>query len=177
MLGRGEVLGGYRIDDVVGIGGMAIVYRAEQLSLGRTVALKVLAPQLSRDEAFQERFRREGRHAAALDHPNVVTIYDFGEALGRLYLAMALVDGTTLAQRLLDSSVSPDAAVSILGPIASALDAAHRLGLVHRDIKPQNILLDGRDTPYLADFGVATRPGGAALTSTGGFVGSVHYAS
>jgi len=100
MLARGEMLGGYRIEDLVGLGGMAIVYRAEQLSLGRTVALKVLAPQLSLDTAFRERFRREGTHAAALNHPHVVTVYDSGEADGRLYLAMRLVEGTTLGERM-----------------------------------------------------------------------------
>ena len=125
MLARGEVLGGYRIEDLVGIGGMAIVYRAEQLSLGRTVALKVLAPQLSRDAAFRERFRREGTHVAALDHPHVVTIYDSGEADGRLYLAMRLVEGITLAERMREDGLSAAATVSILTPIAAALDAAH----------------------------------------------------
>lgn len=99
MLARGEVLGGYRIEDLVGIGGMAIVDCAEQLSRGRTVALKVLAPQLSRDAAFRERFRREGTHVAALDHPHVVTICGSGESDGRLHLAKRLVEGITLAGR------------------------------------------------------------------------------
>ncbi|MGA2469122.1 MAG: serine/threonine-protein kinase [Solirubrobacteraceae bacterium] len=178
ILGSGETLGGYRVDDVIGFGGMAIVYRAEQLSLGRRVALKVLAPQLSHDGAFRERFRREGKHAAALEHPNVVTVYDSGEADGRLYLAMRLVEGTTLAERMRASGLSADDTISVLRPIASALDAAHAVDLVHRDIKPQNILLGRDDHPYLADFGVAKgMAGGDGLTATSGFVGSINYAS
>jgi serine/threonine protein kinase len=108
MLGRGDLLAGYRIDDIVGVGGMAIVYRAEQVSLGRRVALKVLSPQLSRDEAFRERFRREGKHAAGLHHPNVVTIFNSGEADGRLFIAMLLVEGSTLADRMAGESLSAD---------------------------------------------------------------------
>jgi hypothetical protein len=172
------MLGGYRVDDIIGIGGMAIVYRAEQLSLGRAVALKVLAPQLSHDEAFRERFRREGKHVAALDHPHVLTVHDSGEIDGRLFLAMRLVDGETLAERMQRTGLSADETLTILTPIADALDAAHGVGLVHRDVKPQNILIAASGHPYLADFGVAK--GGTAtlgLTGTGGFVGSVNYAS
>jgi len=173
------VLGGYRIEDLIGMGGMAIVYRAEQLSLGRKVALKFLAPKLSLDEAFRERFRREGKHVAALDHPNVVTIYDSGEADGRLYLAMRLVEGTTLADDMHSAPLSAERTLRLLGPIADALDTAHALGLVHRDVKPQNILLSRSDHPYLADFGVAKAIAGVTtgLTATGGFIGSIHYAS
>jgi serine/threonine protein kinase len=178
MLGRGDTLAGYRIDDVIGMGGMAIVYRAEQVSLGRAVALKVLSPQLSRDEEFRERFRREGKHAAALHHPNVVTIFDSGEADGRLFLAMLLVEGTTLAEKMSSERLSADETLSVLAPIASALDAAHALGLVHRDVKPQNILLDRGARPYLADFGIAKGSAATAgLTATGGFVGSLNYAA
>ncbi len=178
MLGRGDVLGGYRIDDVLGMGGMAIVYRAEQVSLGRQVALKVLSPELGRDEAFRERFRREGKHAAALHHPNVVTIFDSGEADGRLFIAMLLVDGRTLAERMSSGSLSAVEAVTVLGPVAQALDAAHAIGLIHRDVKPQNILLRRDGHPFVADFGVATTSvRSAGLTATGGFVGSVNYAA
>jgi serine/threonine-protein kinase len=172
------MLGGYRIDDIIGIGGMAIVYRAEQLSLGRPIALKVLAPQLSMDEAFRERFRREGKHVAALDHPHVLTVHDSGEIDGRLFLAMRLVDGASLAEQMQRKGLSADETLSILTPIADALDAAHSIGLVHRDVKPQNILIGQSGHPYLADFGVAK--GGTAtlgLTGTGGFIGSVNYAS
>jgi len=177
MLGRGDLLGGYRIDDIVGVGGMAIVYRAEQISLGRRVALKVLSPQLSRDEAFRERFRREGKHAAALHHPNVVTIFDSGEADGRLFIAMLLVEGSTLADWMADG-LSADETVSLLTPVSSALDAAHALGLVHRDIKPQNILIEDSGHAYVADFGVAkTSIASVGLTATGGFVGSLNYAA
>jgi hypothetical protein len=179
ILGAGDVVAGFQIEDVIGIGGMAIVYRAEQTSLRRKVALKVLSPELNADPEFRERFRREGQHVAALDHPNVVAIYDSGETEdGRLYLAMRLVSGITLAQRMSETGVSADQAIGILMPIAHALDAAHGLGLVHRDVKPQNILLNEAGVPYLTDFGVARdASGGSGLTSTGSFVGSIHYAA
>jgi serine/threonine protein kinase len=178
MLGQGDMIAGYRIDSLIGSGGMATVYRAEQVSLGRHVALKLLSMQLGQDEAFRERFRREGKHAAALHHANVVTIFDSGEVAGQLFMAMQLIEGSTLAELLAKGPISADKTVSLLAPIGDALDAAHSLGLVHRDVKPQNILLDQSGHPYLADFGIAkTSASSAALTATGGFIGSLNYAA
>jgi serine/threonine protein kinase len=177
ILRVGDVLGGFRVDDVIGIGGMAIVYRAEQISLGRPVALKVLSTKLTSDELFCERFRREGKHAATLEHPNIVPIYDSGEQDGILYLAMRLVEGTNLAELIQTRGVTADQTIDILRPISSALDTAHAAGLIHRDVKPQNILITAQGHPYLADFGVAKGSNTAGLTATGGFVGSVNYAS
>jgi serine/threonine protein kinase len=163
VLARGDKLGGYEIEDIIGFGGMAIVYRAQQTSLGRPVALKVLAPQLSGDAAFRERFRREGHHVAGLDHPHVLTVYDSGEIDGRLYLAMRLVDGGTLADKMQTGGLSADDTLAILEAIAGALDAAHAAGVVHRDVKPQNILIDRNERPFLADFGVAKGGGSATV--------------
>ncbi len=177
ILRPGDVLGGFRVDDVIGIGGMAIVYRAEQVSLGRQVALKVLSSKLANDEVFRERFRREGMHAAALEHPNIVPVYDSDEQDGLLYLAMRLVDGTNLAELIQTRGLTAEETVEILRPIASALDTAHAGGLIHRDVKPQNILITDHGHPYLADFGVAKGSNTSGLTATGGFVGSVNYAS
>jgi serine/threonine protein kinase len=177
ILRPGDVLGGFRVDDVIGIGGMAIVYRAEQVSLGRPVALKVLSSKLTNDEVFRERFRREGMHAAALEHPNIVPVYDSDEQDGLLYLAMRLVEGTNLAELIQTRGLTADQTVEILRPIASALDTAHAGGLIHRDVKPQNILITDQGHPYLADFGVAKGSNTSGLTATGGFVGSVNYAS
>jgi serine/threonine protein kinase len=177
LLRSGDVIGGFRIDDVIGIGGMAIVYRAEQISLGRLVALKVLTSKLTRDEVFRERFRREGTHAAGLEHPNIVPVYDSGEQDGNLYIAMRLVEGTNLAELIQTRGVTADQTIELLRPIASALDTAHAAGLIHRDVKPQNILITSHGHPYLADFGVAKGSNTEGLTATGGFVGSVHYAS
>ena len=177
LLRSGDVIGGFRIDDVIGIGGMAIVYRAEQVSLGRPVALKVLSSKLTSDTVFRERFRREGTHAAGLEHPNIVPVYDSGEQDGHLYLAMRLVDGTNLAELIQTRGLTADQTIEILRPIASALDTAHAAGLIHRDVKPQNILLTAQGHPYLADFGVAKGSNTYGLTATGGFVGSVNYAS
>jgi serine/threonine protein kinase len=177
ILRPGDVLGGFRVDDVIGIGGMAIVYRAEQVSLGRQVALKVLSSKLTNDEVFRERFRREGMHAAALEHPNIVPVYDSDEQDGLLYLAMRLVEGTNLAELIQTRGLTADQTVEILRPIASALDTAHAGGLIHRDVKPQNILITDQGHPYLADFGVAKGSNTSGLTATGGFVGSVNYAS
>jgi tRNA A-37 threonylcarbamoyl transferase component Bud32 len=177
MLRPGDVLGGFRVEDVIGIGGMAIVYRAVQESLGRPVALKVLSSKLSRDTVFRERFRREGTHAASLEHPNIVPVYDSGEIDGHLYLAMRLVEGTNLAELIQTRGLTADQTIEILRPIASALDTAHAAGLIHRDVKPQNILITAQGHPYLADFGVAKGSNTYGLTATGGFVGSVNYAS
>ncbi len=177
LLRPGDTLGGFRIDDVIGIGGMAIVYRAEQVSLGRAVALKVLSSKLTSDMVFRERFRREGTHAATLEHPNIVPVYDSGEQDGHLYLAMRLVDGTSLAELIFTRGLTADQAIELLRPIASALDTAHATGLIHRDVKPQNILVTAQGHPYLADFGVAKGSNTEGLTATGGFVGSVNYAS
>ena len=177
ILNPGDVLDGFRVEALIGVGGTAIVYRAEQLSLGRPVALKVLSHQLSHDDAFRERFRREGKHLARLEHPNIVPVHESGEQDGLLYLAMRMVDGTNLAELLVTHGVTADQAVAILGPIAGALDAAHAEGLVHRDVKPQNILITERGHPYLADFGVAKGSNTHGLTATGRFVGTVNYAS
>jgi predicted Ser/Thr protein kinase len=177
LLRSGDVIGGFRIDDVIGVGGMAIVYRAEQVSLGRPVALKVLSSRLTSDTVFRERFRREGTHAAALEHPNIVPVYDSGEQDGNLYIAMRLVEGTNLAELIQTRGVTADQTIELLRPIASALDTAHASGLIHRDVKPQNILITSKGHPYLADFGVAKGSNTQGLTATGGFVGSVNYAS
>jgi Protein kinase domain len=177
MLSPGDVLGRYEIEEMIGIGGMAIVYRAKQLTLGRSVALKLLAIESTSDD-FRERFRREGKLAASLDHPNIVPVYDADEAEGRLFLAMRLVEGETLAERVRRlNSIPPAKTLALLKPIASALDAAHDAGLVHRDVKPQNILLSRSDQPYLADFGIAKGDSTSTLTNAGAFVGTVNYAS
>jgi len=177
LLRQGDVLGGFRVDDVIGIGGMAIVYRAEQISLGRPVALKVLSTKLTSDEIFRERFRRECAHTAGLEHPNIIPVYESGEQDGLLYLAMRLVEGTNLAELIQTSGLTADQAIEILRPIASALNTAHAAGLIHRDVKPQNILITAEGHPYLADFGVAKGSNTEGLTATGGFVGSINYAS
>jgi predicted Ser/Thr protein kinase len=176
ILPPGAKLGGFEIEDVLGIGGMAIVYRALQTSLSRRVALKVLNPRLAADSTFRERFRREGALVAALDHPNVIPVYDSGEADGRLYLAMRLVDGVTLSDRMAQG-LSPEETLPLIHAVAAALDAAHSTGLLHRDVKPQNILIAHTGQVYLADFGVAKAAGASELTRTGGFLGSVSYVS
>src|SRR5207245_1073931 len=155
----GTELAGYRLDALVGRGGMGVVYRARDLALDRDVALKLLAPELAEDIAFRERFLRESRLAASLEHPNVVPIHDAGEIDRQLYIAMRLVDGTDLKAVLRDGPLDPARAVRIVEQIAAALDAAHARGLVHRDVKPSNALLDEREHAYLADFGLTRELG------------------
>jgi hypothetical protein len=149
---------GYRIEEVVGRGGMGVVYRAYDLRLKRTVALKLITPELALDERFNERFAREVELTMALEHPNVVPIHDAGDVDGRLYLAMRLVEGTDLRALLAtDGALEPARARAICGQVANALDAAHGKGLVHRDVKPSNVLLDADEHVYLADFGLTRR--------------------
>jgi serine/threonine-protein kinase len=179
----GTEFAGHRIESVIGRGGASVVYLAEHLRLGRKVALKVLAPHLADDEAFRERFIRESRIAAGLDHPNIVTVYDAGEVEGSLYISMRLVEGSDLGKVLAaEGALEPARAVSILSQIASALDAAHAQGLVHRDVKPANILVTTSadmpdfDRAYLSDFGISKRTTSReGLTRTGQFVGTVDY--
>jgi serine/threonine-protein kinase len=178
----GAEIAGHRVLSVIGRGGMSVVYLAEHIRLGRKVALKILGPELAEDEAFRERFIRESRIAASLDHPNIVTVYDAGEADGVLYISMRYVEGTDLERKLrTETRLDPVRAIAIVSQSAAALDAAHAKGLVHRDVKPANILLtvDRRtfaDHAYLSDFGVTKRMHtGARLTRTGQFVGTVDY--
>src|SRR3954454_9587563 len=179
MLESGSLLGNYQIEGLLGHGGMGVVYEALQLSLSRRVALKVIAPELSRNDRFQERFRREGRSQAALDHPHVVTVHDFGEAEGHLYISMQLVRGPSLKELINRGELDLNRVVRIMRPIADALDTAHEEGMIHRDckpqsmpplaaaphpapeegmiprvLKPQNTLVGSRDHAYLADFGL-----------------------
>src|SRR3954454_10081088 len=159
-LRSGSRFAGYRIESFVGRGGMGVVYRATDLSLDRPVALKLIAPELADDPRFRERFLVAPRLAASLDHASVVPIYEAGEHEGQLYLAMRYVPGSdlgTLLQR--DGPLTPERALAILGQIAGALDAAHRRGLVHRDVKPANVLLDEEEHAYLTDFGVTKQLG------------------
>jgi serine/threonine-protein kinase len=177
MPGVGESVAGYRIDDVLGSGGMGVVYEATQIALDRKVALKVLAPHLSDDLVFRERFRREGVLQAALEHPHVVTVYEAGESDAGLYLAMRLVRGTNLKELLAGGSLAPEQALELLAQIADALDAAHAQDVVHRDVKPPNILVDENGKAFLADFGLTRGTSQNTLTRTGSYVGTLDYVS
>ena len=178
-------IAGYRIEALVGRGGMGEVYRAVQLDLGRRVALKVLAPELAADERFRRRFLRESRIAASIDHPSIIPIYQTGEQGELLYIAMRYVDGPDLATLLRrEGHLEPPRVLAIMTQVASALDAAHARGLVHRDVKPANILLatgrGGADGHcYLCDFGlikqVDSEQVASALTATDQFVGTIPY--
>ncbi len=171
------VVAGYRIDGRLGEGGMGTVYRATQLSLERVVALKLLTAELSADPAFRERFRREGLLQAALDHPHIVTVYEAGETDNRLFLAMRMVEGPTLKDLILRRQLDDRRALRLLTQVAEALDAAHAKGLIHRDVKPQNVLVGAGDHAYLADFGLTKGNDDAAMTETGQFVGTIDYIS
>jgi YVTN family beta-propeller protein len=177
----GTRLAGYQIKALLGRGGMGVVYLAEQERPHRQVALKLLLAPATVGEAFRERFLRESELAAAIDHPNVLPVYDAGETDGTLWIAMRHVDGIDLAALLArDGPLAPEPALAICGPVAGALDAAHARGLVHRDVKPANILLamDGGAIAhaYLADFGLTKRIGGArGLTASGQVLGTIDY--
>jgi serine/threonine protein kinase len=184
VLPVGSQLAGYRIASVIGRGGMGVVYLAQQLVLGRRVALKVIAFELAGDPAFRERFVREAHLAASLDHPNVIPIHDAGEADGLLYIAMRYIQGFDLRTLIrLERQLDPERAAALLLPIGDALDAAHGEGLVHRDVKPANILIEeGRGSEsrraFLTDFGLTKRTDSRSqLTRTGLFVGTLDYAS
>jgi hypothetical protein len=179
--GEGSELAGYRIVRPLGRGGMGVVYLAEQLRLGRLVALKIIAPELSADATFRARFERESRVAASIDHPNVVPVYEADEADGLLFIAMRYVEGTDLRGLITSSGrLEPARAANLVAQVGSALDVAHARGLVHRDVKPANVLVtggDGSEHAYLTDFGLTKQVGSQAggLTVSGQWVGTVDY--
>ena len=177
VLATGTEIGGYRVESVLGRGGMGVVYEATQLSLSRTVALKLLAGDLAEDGAFRDRFRREARLQAAIEHPHIVSVYEAGEFDGGLFIAMRLVRGTDLKRLVRSGELAPDRAVGILLAVADALDTAHESGLIHRDVKPQNILVGGRDHAYLADFGLTKGASDTGYTRTGQLMGTLDYVS
>lgn len=173
----GSVFAGCRLDEIIGHGDMGVVYRAEELALQRRLALKLILREHSRDERFRERFRRESNIAAAIDHPNVIPIFDAGEEDGVLFITMRLVEGTDLrAVIAAEGRIPPLRAARIIRQVASALDAAHARGMVHRDVKPANVLLAREDHVYLSDFGLAKRATAAGgLTRKGSIVARAEY--
>jgi Protein kinase domain len=180
----GTEFAGYRIEALLGRGGMSVVYRAENARLGNMVALKLLAEELADDESFRERFVRESRTAARLNHPNIVTIYDAGDEDGVLYIAMRYVQGDLKQLLTRDGALPVANALGIVAQVGSALDAAHARGLLHRDVKPANILLDASSEPggaphaYLADFGLTKHlESRSGITASGQFVGTIDYMS
>jgi hypothetical protein len=175
--GLGDRFGVYTIESLLGRGGMGTVYLAMHERLRRKVALKLIAAELAEDDDFRARFLRESQLAASLDHPNVIPIYDANEIDGVLYLAMRYVDGPSLRDRIRDlGRLSPEETLRIAQQIGGALDAAHARGLVHRDVKPANILLaEAGGHAYLCDFGLAKRTSSRGTTRTGSFLGSVDY--
>ena len=182
-LAAGTRVAGYRVEKPLGAGGTAVVYRARDERLGRLVALKVLAPALAADEEFRRRFTAESRAAAAVDDPHIIPVYEAGEATGMLFIAMRLVTGGDLRRVLArDGPLPQERAAAFLSPVAFALDAAHRAGLVHRDVTPGNILVDAQpDRPehvYLSDFGISKAIASTArLTDSGRFLGTPEYTS
>ncbi|OBJ34097.1 serine/threonine-protein kinase [Mycolicibacter heraklionensis] len=172
---EGTPFGRYQLVEVLGRGGMGEVWRAFDTITERTVAVKVLPAHLAGDDGFQKRFLREAKAAASLNEPHVVPIYDFGEIDSRLFVAMRLVDGHDLQTLLSSGPLAPGRAVAIIEQVASALQAAHGIGLVHRDVKPSNILIGDDDFAYLIDFGIARIAGETGLTSTGMTLGTWPY--
>ncbi len=178
----GSEIAGFRLEELLGRGGMGAVYRAEDVRLGRKVALKLLVPELAESERFRERFFRESQVAASLDHPHIVPIYAAGDAEGRLYLAMRYVEGYDLRQLIArEAPLGPDRAMRLIEQVGDALDAAHERGLVHRDVKPANVLIagrSGREHCYLTDFGLTKQTASiSGLTGTGELVGTIEYVS
>ncbi|MEU0007761.1 serine/threonine-protein kinase [Streptomyces sp. NPDC006314] len=179
----GREIAGYRVERELGRGGMAVVYCAKDLRLGRTVALKLLAPEYTRNDAFRRRFAQESRVAAAIDHPNIVPVFEAGEADGILYIAMCFVSGLDLRALIDREGPLPVAtALRVAAQLASALDAAHARDLVHRDVKPGNVLVaEGVDSDhpehvYLTDFGLAKKSLSlTGFTTAGEFVGTLDY--
>jgi serine/threonine protein kinase len=172
----GTTFTGYRIEDVIGRGGMGVVYRATDVELDRTVALKLLAPELAGDESFRRRFVCESKMAASLDHRHVIPIYRAGESDGTLFLAMRYVAGRDLRDRVIEAGpLVPALAARLIGQVASALDAAHAEDLVHRHVKPANVLLGRDDHAYLSDFGLSRRRTDIRHTQTGRLVGTLDY--
>jgi serine/threonine protein kinase len=181
--GPGSQVAGYLLEQQIGAGGMAVVYRARDVRLGRLVALKVMAPAMAGDEEFRLRFVREARAAAAVDDPHIIPVYAAGNESGILFIAMRFVGGGDLRSLLRrQGPLSPHRVMSAISPVASALDAAHAAGLVHRDVKPANILVDARpgrpDHVYLSDFGVSKGAvSSASLTGAGQFLGTPAYSA
>ena len=179
----GSLLAGYRLEDQIGAGGMAVVWRARDERLKRLVALKILAPDLALDSTFRRRFIGESRAAAAVDDPYIIPVYEADESEGVLFIAMRFVQGGDLRRMLeREGTLPPDRVLGLIFPVASALDAAHRAGLVHRDVKPANILVDARedrpDHVYLSDFGIVKGAGlPAGLTGTKQFIGTAAYSA
>ena len=177
----GSLLAGYRLEAQIGAGGMAVVFRARDERLGRLVALKILAPGLAEDQEFRRRFIAESRAAAKVEDPHIIPIYEAGEADGVLFIAMRFVAGGDLRRVLeREGALAPGRAVEFISPVASALDAAHRAGLVHRDVKPANILVDASpdrpDHVYLSDFGVS-KGAVSSASLTGQFLGTPNYSA
>jgi len=178
----GRRLGHYRIDGVIGRGGMSVLYRATDMRLGRKVALKVIGDLLAADPEFRERFVDEARNTSAIDHAHVVPLYDFDEVDGRLYIAMRYVEGSDLASLIKDGPLAAQRTLTLLGQVAEALDALHGRGLVHLDVKPANVLVThkeniGGEHVYLADFGLTRRGATGHRTRSGDFLGSPTYAA
>src|ERR1700761_6461642 len=171
----GGTFGKYQIRQLLGKGGMGEVYEAYDTDKGRTVALKLLTDQYAQDETFRTRFLRESRAAAVLQEPHVIPIHDWGEIDNILYIDMRLIKGQTLHDLLKTRALEPQRAVDIIRQIAAALDAAHAQGLIHRDVKPQNIIVTPDDFAYLVDFGIAEAKGDTHLTKAGYQVGSWDY--
>ena len=181
--GVGSLVAGYLLEGRIGAGGMAVVFRARDQRLDRLVALKILAPALAADEGFRRRFIAESRAAAAVDDPHIIPVYEAGEAGGVLFIAMRFVAGGDLRGVLArEGPLRPGRAAGFISPVASALDAAHRAGLVHRDVKPANVLVDARgdrpDHVYLSDFGVSKgAKSSVSLTGTGQYLGTPEYSA
>ncbi len=172
---EGEAFGRYRLVELLGRGGMGEVWRAFDSETNRMVAVKVLPTHLANNPTFEQRFRREAFAAAGLNNPHVIPIHNFGEIDGRLYVDMRLIEGRDLQRVLAEGPLPTSRAVGIIGQVAEALHAAHKIGLVHRDVKPSNVLIDEDDFAYLIDFGIARAAGESGLTSTGSAVGTWEY--
>ena len=172
----GTQFGPYELRSLIGVGGMGEVYRAHDTIKGRMVAVKVLRTELAADPSFQERFWRESRMAARLQEPHVIPVHDFGDIGGVLFIEMRLVNGGSLEDLLrAQGALEPARAASITAQVAAALDAAHAEGLVHRDVKPENVLLTPDDFAYLVDFGIAHAGGDGSVTASGSLIGSCAY--